>query len=93
VCQNATQAEGSDLVFGFFFAIGCPVVTCARMPRRLRIEHERAIYHVMARSNARQDIVSDDEDRRRLLADLERAVTRSGWELFCFAPDRRLPAT
>src|SRR6476619_6630475 len=49
------------------------------MPRRLRIEYEDAIYHVMARGNARQDIVHDDDDRRRLLADLERAVERSGW--------------
>jgi REP element-mobilizing transposase RayT len=54
------------------------------MPRRLRIEFEGAIYHVMARGNARQDIVHDDDDRRRLLADLERAVTRCGWELLAF---------
>src|SRR6185437_12368516 len=54
------------------------------MPRRLRIEYEDAIYHVMARGNARQDIVHDDDDRRRLLADLERAVTRSGWLVLGF---------
>ena len=38
------------------------------MPRRLRIEFEGAIYHVMARGNARQKIVRDDADRRRLVA-------------------------
>ena len=54
------------------------------MPRRLRIEFEGAIYHVMARGNARQDIVHDDEDRRRVLADLERVVGRFGWELLAF---------
>lgn len=54
------------------------------MPRRLRIEYDGAIYHVMARGNARQDIVHDDEDRHRLVSDLERAVTRSGWELLAF---------
>jgi len=54
------------------------------MPRRLRIEFEGAIYHVMTRGNARQDIVHDDDDRRRLLDDLERAVTRRGWRLLCF---------
>ena len=54
------------------------------MPRRLRIEFEGAIYHVMARGNARQDIVHDDDDRRRLLDDLERTVVRSGWELPAF---------
>ncbi len=54
------------------------------MPRRLRIEYEGAIYHVMSRGNARQDIVHDDDDRRRLLDDLERVVTRCGWEVPCF---------
>jgi REP element-mobilizing transposase RayT len=38
----------------------------------------------MARGNARQDIVHDDDDRRRLLVDLERAVVRCDWELFAF---------
>jgi hypothetical protein len=46
-------------------------------PHRIR----RAIDHVMARGNARQDIVQDDKDRRRLLEDLERAVVRAGWEV------------
>jgi putative transposase len=54
------------------------------MPRRLRIEYEGAIYHVMARGNARQDIVHDDDDRRRIVADLERAVARAGWEMVGF---------
>jgi hypothetical protein len=35
------------------------------MPRRLRIEFEGAIYHVMARGDARQNIVHDGEDRVR----------------------------
>jgi REP element-mobilizing transposase RayT len=55
------------------------------MPRRLRIEFDGAIYHVMSRGNLRQDIVRDDDDRARLLDYLERAVVRSGWELLCFA--------
>src|SRR5262249_8403982 len=54
------------------------------MPRRLRIECEGAIYHVMSRGNARQDIVRDDDDRYRLLTDLERVVVRHDWELLCF---------
>jgi REP element-mobilizing transposase RayT len=54
------------------------------MPRRLRIEFEGAIYHVIARGNARQDIVHDNDDRRRLLCDLERAVDRFDWELLAF---------
>ena len=51
------------------------------MPRRLRIEFEGAIYHVMARGNARQKIVRDDADRQRLIEGLEQAVIRYGWEL------------
>jgi REP element-mobilizing transposase RayT len=51
------------------------------MPRRLRIEYEGAIYHVMARGNARQKVVRDDADRRRLIEGLEHTVLRCGWEL------------
>src|SRR5262245_14889484 len=54
------------------------------MPRRLRIGFEGAISHVMARGNARQKIVRDDADRRRLIDSLERAVVRYGWELLCY---------
>ncbi len=46
------------------------------MPRRLRIQFEGAIYHVMARGNGRQRIVQDDPDRQRLLDDLRRTVLR-----------------
>ena len=38
------------------------------MARRLRIQYSDAIYHVMARGNGRQDIVQDDADRGRLVA-------------------------
>jgi REP element-mobilizing transposase RayT len=55
-----------------------------RMARRLRLEYEGAIYYVTARGNARQKIVHDDDDRQRLLDDLERTVVRAGWELVAF---------
>src|SRR5271155_274573 len=54
------------------------------MPRRLRVEFEGAIYHVMARGNARQKIVRDDADRGRLIDGLEQSVVRHGWELLCY---------
>ena len=54
------------------------------MPRRLRIEYEGAIDHVMARGNARQDIVHDDHDRRRLVDDLDCTVGRTDCELLAF---------
>ena len=37
-------------------------------------------YDVMARGNARQKIVRDDMDRRRLIDGLKRTVVRHGWE-------------
>jgi REP element-mobilizing transposase RayT len=55
------------------------------MPRRLRIEYAGAIYHVMSRGNARQDIVCDDSDRERLLSLLGRTVQRCQWRVFAFA--------
>jgi REP element-mobilizing transposase RayT len=55
------------------------------MPRRLRIEFEGAIYHVMARGNAQQRIVRDDADRRRLVDGLAHTVCRCGWELLSYA--------
>ncbi len=54
------------------------------MSRRLRIQYADAIYHVMARGNARQDIVGDDEDRQRLVDELDKAVQRSGWVIYAF---------
>jgi putative transposase len=54
------------------------------MPRRLLIESDGAIYHIMARGNARQNIVRDGEDRRRLIDDLARTVARSDWQLLSF---------
>jgi hypothetical protein len=53
------------------------------MPRGLRIEFEEAIDHVMARRDARQKIVRDDADRRRLIHGVEQTVVRSRWESLC----------
>jgi hypothetical protein len=44
------------------------------MPRPLRMEFPGAVYHVAARGNARQDIVTDERDRRRWLVLLERTA-------------------
>ena len=60
----------------FRLKIGLSGVIAPDMPRRLRIEFEGAIYHVMARGNARQKIVRDDADRRRLIVGLENTVVR-----------------
>jgi hypothetical protein len=54
------------------------------MPRRLRVEFDGAIYHVMTRGNGRQNIVHDDGDRLRLIDDLAWKVGRSDWQLLSF---------
>ena len=59
------------------------------MARPFRIEYAGAIYHVMSRGNARQAIFLNDDDRERILKDLEDTVVRCGWELFsyCLMPN------
>lgn len=46
------------------------------MSRPLRIEFAGAIYHVTSRGDRREDIVTDDSDRRLLLAVLGQAMER-----------------
>ncbi|WP_435005378.1 REP-associated tyrosine transposase [Tundrisphaera lichenicola] len=74
----------SELVFGYSLAFRAQLRYPQPMPRRLRIQYENAIYHVMARGNARQDIVHDDQDRARLLDDLGHVVASTGWDVLAF---------
>lgn len=54
------------------------------MSRPLRVEYPGAIYHVMCRGNARQQIFHDEADHQRLVDGLESTVNRFGWELFSY---------
>lgn len=56
----------------------------ARVSRPLRIEFAGALYHVMARGNARQAIVVDDHDRRAFLSNLARVSVRFQWRLWSY---------
>lgn len=49
------------------------------MARPLRLEFPGALYHATARGNARQDIYTDDEDRRLFLGVLAEVISRFGW--------------
>ena len=51
------------------------------MARPLRIELAGAVYHVMSRGNARQDIVLDDADREKRRDWLRRTVEVYGWPM------------
>ena len=48
------------------------------MPRKLRIECEGAICHVMNRGDRREAIFADDADRERLLETLSEAGQKTG---------------
>ena len=54
------------------------------MARPLRIEFPGAIYHVMARGNARQALFHGEDDYQRMLSGLEKTVRRTGWEVYAY---------
>ena len=54
------------------------------MARPLRLEFEGALYHVIARGNAREAIFLDDEDREAFLANLGRVAERFDWRLWAW---------
>lgn len=49
------------------------------MSRPLRIEFEGALYHVISRGNAKQDIYLNEEDREKFLDILETTISRMQW--------------
>ena len=50
------------------------------MARKLRVEYEGAIYHVMNRSDCQELIFLDDEDRQRFLATLAATPAKTSWQ-------------
>lgn len=54
------------------------------MARPLRIEFAGALYHVMARGNARDAIFLDDDDRQEYIANLGRVAGRFDWRLWAW---------
>ena len=55
------------------------------MPRQVRVEYEDAIYHVMARGNRLNKIVTTDADREAFEATLEEVVGRTDWRVYAHA--------
>src|SRR5579862_4560068 len=51
------------------------------MARKLRIQYEGAIYHVMNRGDHREDIFHDDHDRKLFLKTLEEACAKTDWQV------------
>ena len=54
------------------------------MARPLRIEFEGALYHVMARGNARADIFLEDGDRQLFIENLGRVCGRFQWRVWAW---------
>ena len=51
------------------------------MARKLRIQYEGAIYHVMSRGNRRGDIFRDPTDRELFLKTLGEACAKTDWQI------------
>jgi putative transposase len=54
------------------------------MSRRLRVEYEGAIYHLMNRGDRREPIFLDDEDRELFLQTLGQACAKTDWQVHAF---------
>ena len=54
------------------------------MARQARIEYPGALYHVISRGIERRDLFRDDEDRKRYLGLLEKAVGRYRCRIFAY---------
>src|SRR5208282_6788624 len=54
------------------------------MPRKLRLEYEGAIYHVMSRGDRREPIFKDDADRKRFLETLAECCAKTDWQVHAF---------
>ena len=59
------------------------------MPRKLRVENEGAIYHVMNRGDRREPIFHDDQDRECFLKTLGDARGKTSWQVhaYCLMPN------
>ena len=54
------------------------------MPRKLRIEYEGAIYHVMNRGDRREAIFLGEEDREQFLKTLGETCQKTGWQIHAY---------
>ena len=59
------------------------------MARKLRLQYEGAVYHVMSRGDRREPIFKDDRDRETFLEILGQCCARTGWQVhaLCLMPN------
>jgi REP element-mobilizing transposase RayT len=63
---------------------GFGVLSEANMARKLRVEYEGAIYHVMNRGDRREPIFKGDQDRMLFLETLGQACQKTDWEVHAY---------
>ncbi|MFO1501399.1 MAG: transposase [Verrucomicrobiota bacterium] len=54
------------------------------MARKVRVEYEGAVYHLINRGDRREDIFRDDRDRGRFLETLEESWGKTGWQVHAY---------
>ncbi len=54
------------------------------MARKLRVQYEGAIYHVMNRGDRREDIFENDSDRELFLKTLGEACAKTAWQIHAY---------
>jgi REP element-mobilizing transposase RayT len=54
------------------------------MPRKLRVEYDGAIYHVMSRGDRREPIFLDDTDRELFVRTLGEVCRKTGWQVHAY---------
>src|SRR5258705_3009561 len=54
------------------------------MARKLRVQYEGAIYHVMNRGDHREDIFENDSDRELFLKTLGEACAKTAWQIHAY---------
>ena len=62
------------------------------MARKLRVEYEGAIYHVMNRGDGGEAVFRDDEDRHGFVRALGEACEKTGWQVHAYCLMTRLRA-
>ena len=78
---SAAQAKGSVLNIVHSLTRYHVELSVAVVARKLRIQYEGAIYHVMNRGDRREDIFHSDSDRQLFLETLGQACDKTGWQI------------
>ncbi len=62
----------------------CRAIRLCPMPRPLRIQYAGAFYHVISRGDRREDIFSDDSNRKEFLRTLGQTCLKTGWQVHAY---------